>query len=110
MPSKLFSFELHLICKSNISMGEVEVFIDTNNKSWIRIPTYLFSKIVPKEKKREITKLEVSDDLIEGKYKNGRVIKEPFSINRKTGSISVRGFESDYNGECIKFVKTENKF
>ena len=109
LSNQVLSFELHLLCKSY--SGEVEIFIDDGGESWISVPTFMYSQKIPKEMKREIIRLNITDDLIDGYWKLGMILKEPFSINRKTGSITIRGFDkSNFNGDCKKYSEVKNKF
>ena len=109
LSNQIFSFELHLLCES--FSGEVEIFIDDGDKSWISVPTFMYSQKIPKEMKREIIRLDITDDSIDGYWKLGMILKEPFSINRKTGSITIRGFDkSNFNGDCKKYSEVKNKF
>ena len=76
LSNQVLSFELHLLCKSY--SGEVEIFIDDGGESWISVPTFMYSQKIPKEMKREIIRLNITDDLIDGYWKLGMILKEPF--------------------------------
>ena len=80
LSNQIFSFELHLLCES--FSGEVEIFIDDGDKSWISVPTFMYSQKIPKEMKREIIRLNITDDLIGlilmGIVKNTQMLKINF--------------------------------
>ncbi len=101
---------LHLICKSGIYDGFVEVYLDTDGDSHMIVPESLKSNL-SKGDKREITALKFTDDYIKGKWKIYFAVRKTFSINRKTGSISIKGLDdSSFNGMCEKYNLKENKF
>ena len=109
-----FAEESHLSCKSKIYELEVELFVSTDSESWIILPPSLVQNdIFSRGTKKTIIKPNFSDDKITGTILIDKLLlRKPFVINRKTGSINFDAYRSSFAGTCEKKDMTpkQNKF
>ena len=106
--------EIHLLCKSKFYELETELYINTENESWIILPPSLVpDNIFSSGTKKKITKPKFTGDKITGTILiDNLLLRERFVINRKTGAINFDAYRSSFAGNCQKFseVDSKNKF
>jgi hypothetical protein len=94
------SYELKDRSKSLNAAGVIRVRVDDAGKARVRLPASLQNHGRGDDGWWDLTTLEVTDDVIRGKFSIGMLLRARLTIDRRTGDIDYHGPDASFSGTC----------